>query len=365
MGNRIKNPTNTCHFIKKEQVPKDRFKDVTYGKFECTERPQKAEKHRTRLVMGGNRINYPGEVGTPTAEMLLVKILLNSVISTRGAKFMSIDIKNFYLATPMARYEYLKLKLCDIPAEIIKEYNLLNIATPDKSVYVKVRKGMYGLPHAGIIANELLEKRLNKKGYFQSTLVPGLWTHETRPISFTLVVDDFGVKYTREKDVHHLMSALKENYEITDDWKGAKYIGITLDWDYARRQVHLSMPGYVKQALQQFNHPIPSKRQNSPYPCAPIKYGATKQFATMRVNAPLVSAADKKFIQQICGKFLFYGRAVDSTILTAISAIASQQAKPTTDTLAKTKQLLDYLASQEEAILTYSASDMEIGRAHV
>ena len=70
--------------------------------------------------------------------MLLVKIMLNSVISTPGAKFMSIDIKNFYLATPMDRYEYLKLKLCDIPAEIINEYGLRNIATPDESVYVEV-----------------------------------------------------------------------------------------------------------------------------------------------------------------------------------------------------------------------------------
>ena len=59
------------------------------------------------MVVGGNRIKYPGEVGTPTAEMLLVKILLNSVVSTRGAKFMSIDIKNFYLVTPMERYEYI------------------------------------------------------------------------------------------------------------------------------------------------------------------------------------------------------------------------------------------------------------------
>ena len=250
---------------------------------------------------------------------------------------MSIDIKNFYLATPMKRYEYLKLKLCNIPEEIIKEYRLRAIATPDASVYVKVRKGMYGLPQAGIIANELLEKRLNKKGYFQSKMVPGLWTHKTRPISFTLVVDDFGVKYTRRQDVLHLMNALREHYEITDDWGGEKYIGITLDWDYARRLVHLSMPGYVERALKQFNHRAPLKRQDSPYPSTPIKYGARKQYATTRVDAPPVSAADKKFIQQVCGKFLFYGRAVDSTILTAISAIASQQAKPTTDTLAKTK----------------------------
>ena len=131
MGGRIKNPTNTCHFIKKDQVPADRFKDVTYAKFECTERPQKTEKHRTRVVVGGNKVHFPGDTGTPTAEMLLVKIMLNSVVSTPGARFMSIDIKNFYLATPMKRYEYIKLKLNTLPDKIIREYKLANIATPD------------------------------------------------------------------------------------------------------------------------------------------------------------------------------------------------------------------------------------------
>ena len=96
VGNRIPKPTNTCHFIRKDQVPSDRFKDVTYGKFECTVRTEKAEKHRTRLVIGRNNIKNSGDVGTPTAETLLVKIMLNSVISTPGAQFMSIDISNFY-----------------------------------------------------------------------------------------------------------------------------------------------------------------------------------------------------------------------------------------------------------------------------
>ena len=146
MGKRIKDPTNTCHFIRKEQITLNRFRDVAYNKFECTERSQKAEKHRTRLVVGGNWINFPGEVGTPTAEMLLVKIMLNSVISTPRANFMTIIIASFYVATPMERYEYLKLKLSACPSEIIMEYKLLDIATPDGSVYVEVRKGMYGLP---------------------------------------------------------------------------------------------------------------------------------------------------------------------------------------------------------------------------
>ena len=86
--------------------------------------------------------------------MLLVKIMLNSVISTPGARFMSIDIKNFYLATPMKRYKYIKLKLNTLPEEIIQEYKLNYIATPDGAVYVEVRKCMYGLLQAGILANE-------------------------------------------------------------------------------------------------------------------------------------------------------------------------------------------------------------------
>ena len=114
IGGRVKG-TNTINFIAKSEVPEDRFKDVTYGKFVCTIRPEKTEKNRTRLVVGGNRINYPGEVGTPTADMLLAKILFNSVISTKGAKFMTGDIKNFYLMTPLKRKEYVKLRLADIP----------------------------------------------------------------------------------------------------------------------------------------------------------------------------------------------------------------------------------------------------------
>jgi hypothetical protein len=80
----------------------------------------------------------------------------------------------------------------------------------------------------------------------------------------------------------------------------------------------------------------------------------------MASAAPALDVAGEKFIQKVCGTFLFYGRAVDSTLLMPISAIASQSAKPTTDTMAQTRQLLDYLATQEEAVLTYSRSDMKL-----
>ena len=119
------------------------------------------------------------------------------------------------------------------------------------------------------------------------------------------------------------------------------------------------MPGYVKKALKQFQHEL-RKQQQQPFPTVPIKYGAKKQYATQESKAPLLDAKGKKFIQQVCGKFLFLGRAVDSTLLCPISAIASQSSKPTEDTLKQTKQLLDYIATQEEAFLTYHASDMKL-----
>ena len=360
VGGRIKHPTNTIKFISKNEVPHGRRKDVTYGQFVCTIRPEKAEKNRTRFTVGGDRINYPGEVATPTADMLVAKMLFNSVVSTKGAKFMTLDISNFYLMTPLKRPEYIRMKITDIPEEIIREYKLRDKASPDGSIYIVATKGMYGLPQAGLLANELLEKRLNGHGYRQSKLVPGLWKHDWRPIQFTLVVDDFGVKYIGEEHARHLKESLEHDYKVTTDWTGNRYIGITLDWDYNRHQVHLSMPGYVKKALKQFQHPPPTAKQHAPFQCARINYGAKKQYATQSSTEPPLDKKGKKYIQQVCGKFLFLGRAVDPTLLCPISAIASQSAKPTKDTLRQTKQLLDYLSTQEEAVLTYHASDMKL-----
>ena len=246
VGGRTKNPTNTIKFIRKDEVPKERRKDVTYGSFVCNIRPEKKEKERTRFVVGGDRINYPGEVATPTADMLVAKLLFNSVVSTKDAKFMTMDISNFYLMTPLKRPEYIRINIKDIPEEIVLEYKLKEIATPNGSVHIVANRGMYGLPQSGLLANELLEKRLNKRGYHQSKLVPGLWKHKWRPVQFTLVVDDFGVKYVGKEHAQHLKDTLEENYTVTTEWEGKRYIGITLDWDYKRRQVHLSMPNYIK-----------------------------------------------------------------------------------------------------------------------
>ena len=150
-------------------MPVDRFKDCTYVRIVCNERPEKQDPKRVCIKVGGDRINYPGDCGTPTADMLTVKLLLNSVVSTEGAKFMTMDISNFYLMTPLKRKEYVRMKLDNFPEDVIDHYNLRAKATTDGYVYVAVKRGMYGLPQSGILAQELLEKRLEDVGYHQST----------------------------------------------------------------------------------------------------------------------------------------------------------------------------------------------------
>ena len=200
--------TNTILFIDKADVPTELWKYITYGHIVVNYRPEKSDLHRTRLTVGGNLILYPSDCGTPTVDLLTVKLLLNSIISSPGTKLLTIDIKNFYLNTPMKRFEYMRLKLSNLPEDFLERYNLEPKSEKNGQIYVKIRLGMYGLPQAGLLAQQLLEERLNAKGYSQITLVPGLCTHEWRPITFTLCVGDSGVKYTGEQHTDHLMAIL-------------------------------------------------------------------------------------------------------------------------------------------------------------
>ena len=165
------------------------------------------------------------------------------------------------------------------------------------------------------------------------------------------------MKYIGEKHANHLLSVLREFYVVDKNEKGSKYCGITLDWDYQKRKVHLSMPGYSNEALQRFRHDS-AKRNDQPHEHSVPAYGARVQYAKKLDESPVIGPADKLFIQQVTGTFLYYARAVDSTMLVALSTIASQQANPTEETMRKTLQFLDYVATHPDAILTYSASNM-------
>ena len=122
----------------------------------CNYRPEKKDPNRCRITVGGNMTNYPGDCGTPTSDLLTVKLLLNSVISTDGARFMILEISNFYLTTPLKRKEYVKTKLSNFPKTVIAHYNLCENATPEGFIYVAIKRGMYGIPQSGILSQTLL-----------------------------------------------------------------------------------------------------------------------------------------------------------------------------------------------------------------
>ena len=105
--------------------------------------------------MGGNKIDYPGQVRTDTADMLTAKLLLNSVVSTPRARCCILDIKDFYLNNKLPRFEFMRIALKLVPQEIVAEYNLQDIAFGG-CIYLQIEKGVYGLPQAGKMANDEL-----------------------------------------------------------------------------------------------------------------------------------------------------------------------------------------------------------------
>ena len=143
------------------------------------------------------------------------------------------------------------------------------------------------------------------------------------------------MKYVGKEHADHLVAALKEDYEVETDWEGTKYCGITIDWDYKKREVHISMPGYVNKACIRFKHEKPTRKQDQPHQHTIHTYGAKIQFAKEADTSRPLDKEEKRYIQKVVGTFLYYGRAVDPTMLPALSAIASSQATP--ETMIKTK----------------------------
>ena len=97
---------------------------------------------------------------------------------------MTFDIRNYYLQTPLDRPEYVRIKLSDVPQDFVDEYNLQDFADANGWVYFEIKNGVYGLPQSGVLAQDLLEKRLKLHDYYQCPITPGLWRHTWRPIMF-------------------------------------------------------------------------------------------------------------------------------------------------------------------------------------
>ena len=111
---------------------------MTYGNFVCDYRPLKTEPNRVRLTVGGDKLDYPYDASSPVTNLIDAKLLLNSTISDahKGARFMSADLKDFFLNTPMERAEYMKIQYKYFPEAIHKAYQLYNLVTPQGWIYI-------------------------------------------------------------------------------------------------------------------------------------------------------------------------------------------------------------------------------------
>ena len=161
-------------------------------------------------------------------------------------------------------------------------------------------------------------------------------------------------------NAEHFIHALRQKYTITVDRKAKKYIGINLKWDYSKHTVELSMPEYVKHALNEFQHLLPSRPENSLYVQNAPLYGRTIHYSDLEDSSDLLPPSYCNLIQQIVGTFLYYGIALENTLMVSLNDISLEQSKATDNTSKNITKLLNYLATHPEAVIKYHASGMQL-----
>ena len=189
-----------------------------------------------------------------------------------------------------------------------------------------------------------------------------MWKHNTRRTIFCLCVDDFGIKCYDKEDILHLENALRPQYTAKIDWEGNNFLGFKLEWNYAAGHVTLSMPDYIANALKKLQYLQDVFPQYSPHEHHPInwtKKGET-QYAREEDTSPFLSPKETLYVQSVVGTFLYYARAIDSTMLPALNQIGAQQAQPTQKIRKKLQRLLDYANTHQDTSLRFYASKMQL-----
>jgi hypothetical protein len=268
---------------------------------------------------------------------------------------------NFYLGGDnLPRPEYCRVKLKDIPLETIALHSLEQFIDGDEILF-QVDGSMYGHPVAGRVCYQDLVKHLATHGYLQDDIVPCLFSHVSNGIQFTLIVDDLGIKHIEGSGaLEHLKDALELKWPTKLDRSGAKYVGLRLDWHYNAKVPHfyIDMPTTVPDAIKRFCPNGPPRKQKSPIKYVPPAYGAQSDLGATVDTSPPVTDADKLFIQQVTGVFLYYSRMVDILMLPAVRAISETCANPTEHTLAATHHFLGYAHAHPNHRIRFDACDM-------
>ena len=183
------------------------------------------------MTVGSNRHEAYQDVQSPAVGILDAKIHINSIISDvhKGASYCTADITDFFLCSTMQTYQYICIHHLYVPAEVLVEYNLTPYYLNTKSLWIfwnpKRQVWTQRSCHIGLW---VIERKLGKI-FLPFKHTPGMWRHNTHLITFTLSINDLGVKYFSKDDTKHLSSALQDKYSITTDWYGSSYLGIAIN----------------------------------------------------------------------------------------------------------------------------------------
>jgi len=347
--------SETGRFIQRSEMPVGR-KAAYYNPQLKIKMKNGTLQYRVRGTIGGDHIDYPGATAAFVATLETVRVLSNAAVS-EDANIMTADIADFYLGTPLDRPEYMRIALKHVPPDIIERYHLQPFIQ-DGHLLMEITKGIYGLKQAGKLAQDRLVLHLAKHGYIQCPNTPCMFKHVSSSVAFTLVVDDFLIKYTDVKHSEHLIKSLSELYTMTTQMGNTqKYIGITMIYNRKERYIHHCMPGYIDKALKRFRR-LNLKGADSPCIYIPPQYGKHSQDVLPDPPSEPLSPAQIKELQEIVGVFLFYARAVDPTMFTPLSKIASKQAQPTTLLIPEIDRFLQYASKYPNAGQRIRASKM-------
>ena len=313
-------------------------------------------ERRVRGVGGGDRcyVDYP--VATHTCPMSVFKILLHATVS-ENSHFGSLDLTDFFLGSLMPAPEYLIIMAAQFTPALLDTLGITPFLQTDSKgrsyFFTEVSKTMYGFRQAGFHANEQVIAHLLSHGYYQTQ--PCLFTHTTDPIVFCLVVDDYGVKYTHVAQFHRLVDCLSLLYHVKASPVATSFLGFTISHDRQARTIALSMPSYIPNMLARFRpEGVPPARSPSIY--TPPSYGSSApQLSPTDTSAP-ASPAQIEELPQAIGSLLYYARALDCTMLPAVTTLSSLQSAPTLNVIAKLNRLLGYCSAFPDHQLIFRPS---------
>ena len=318
---------------------------------------------RVRGTLGGNVLDYKGATSANTAEYPLIMTILAAVLHDvkfvdPNTRFVTLDMVDYYLYSPMEILSFMMVLLKDIPIEIVEAYDLKKRAIHGK-IYFKVLMSMYGHPAAGHLAQRLFMKTIKPAGYYEDAIISCLIKHDTRTTCGGLIVDDIGLKVKCEEDVLHLVEAIEKVWKVKINWKGDKFLGMDLKWDYNPENPTLEISSnnvipaahkrfYLNEELKGAETPMLKKytRRLRPDEWVPPE------------KDPIPRPDMKQTVQEFAGTFSHLGRTTRHDIVAAVNEIAETQANPSSETLAQMDRLANYTASYPEGAVLFKATDM-------